>query len=92
MHEPSSKVDERSVTIAWPAISTARSHRSCSSTNRSDATTAAAEPSDVGEHWSLVNGSWIIRADLISSIEYSSWNCAYGLFTECLWFFQPIQA
>src|SRR3954465_9224317 len=28
----------------------------------------------------------------MSSIEYSSWNCAYGLLTECLWFFQPIQA
>ena len=28
----------------------------------------------------------------MSSIEYSSWNWAYGLFTECLWFFQPIQA
>ena len=81
-----------SVTIAWPAISTAWSHRSCSSTNRSEATIAAAEPSDVGEHCSFVSGSWITFAALISSSEYSSWNCAYGLLTECLWFFQPIHA
>ena len=41
---------------------------------------------------SFVSGSWIIRASLISSIVYSSWNCAYGLPVECLWFFHPIQA
>ena len=51
-----------------------------------------AEPSEVGEHWSFVSGSWITFAALMSSSEYSSWNCAYGLFTECLWFFQPIHA
>ena len=28
----------------------------------------------------------------MSSSEYSSWNCAYGLFTECLWFLWPIFA
>ena len=64
------------MTIAWPAISTAWSQRSCSSTKRSEATIAAAAPSEVGEHCSFVSGSWIIRASLISSSEYSSWNCA----------------
>ena len=92
MQRSSSNVLVMSVTIAWPAISIAWSHRSCSSTKRSDATTAAAEPSEVGEHWSFVSGSWITFAALMSSIEYSSWNCAYGLLTECLWFFQPIHA
>ena len=58
----SANVLDRSVTIDWPAISIARSHRSCSSTKRSDATIAAALPSEVGEHCSLVSGSWIIRA------------------------------
>jgi hypothetical protein len=62
------------------------------STKRSDATIAAAEPSEVGEHWSFVSGSWIIRAPLISSRVYSSWNWAKGLLTECLWFFHPIHA
>jgi len=33
-----------------------------------------------------------LRAFIISSIEYSFWNCASGLFTECLWFFQAICA
>ena len=88
----SSKVEGMSVTIAWPTISTAWSPRPCSSTKRSLATIARAEPSEVGEHCSLVSGSWIIFASMMSSSEYSSWNCAYGLFTECLWFFQPIQA
>ena len=88
----SANVDGMSVISAWPAISIAWSQRSWSSTNFSETTTAAADPSEVGEHCSLVSGSWIIRAALISSSVYSVWNCAYGLFTECLWFFQPIQA
>ena len=65
-----------SVTSACPAISTAWSHKSCSSTKRSEAMTAHADPSDVGEHWSLVRGSWMTLAALMSSSEYSSWNCA----------------
>ena len=64
------------MTIAWPTISTACSERSCSSTKRSEATSAAPEPSEVGEHCSLVSGSWIIFEALTSSIEYSSWNWA----------------
>ena len=88
----SSKVSGVSVTIDCATISTARSPRPCSSTKRSLATTAAPEPSEVGEHWSLVSGSWITCAFLMSSSEYSSWNWAKGLFTECLWFFQPIHA
>ena len=72
----SSNVELMSVTIDWPAISTAWSQRSCSSTYFSEATITAAAPSEVGEHWSFVSGSWIIRASLISSSVYSSWNCA----------------
>ena len=67
MQESSSKVELRSVIIAWPTISIAWSQRSCSSTKRSLATIAAAEPSEVGEHCSLVSGSWIIFAASISS-------------------------
>src|SRR5215212_9236638 len=57
---PSSNVDGMSVTSAWPAISIAWSHSPCSSTNRSEAITAQPEPSEVGEHCSLVSGLWII--------------------------------
>ena len=85
-------VDGRSVTTAWPAISTAPPHRACRSTKRSEATIAHAAPSEVGEHCSFVSGSWIMRESLISSSVYSVWNCAYGLLTECLWFLKPIQA
>ena len=63
----SAKVELRSVTIDWPAISIAWSPRPCSSTYRSEATIAQAEPSEVGEHCSLVSGSWIIGAASISS-------------------------
>ena len=76
-----------SVTIAMPTISTAESRRPCSSTKRSLTTRAAAAPSDVGEHCSLVSGSWIMRDASTSSREYSSRNCARGLSTECRWFF-----
>ena len=72
----SSNVEERSVTIDCPTISIASSHSPCSSTNRSDATIAAPAPSEVGEHCSFVNGSWIIGASAISCSEYSVWNCA----------------
>ena len=80
------------MTIACPEISIARLQRSCSSTKRSDASTTAAAPSEVGEHCSFVSGSWIIFASLISCSVYSVWNWAYGLLTECLWFFHPIHA
>ena len=72
--------------IACPTISTAWPARSCDSTNSSEASTAAAEPSEVGEHCNLVRGSEIILAPRMSSRLYSCWNWAYGLFTECLWF------
>lgn len=65
-----------SVVMAWAAISTARSPRSCRSTNRSETTTAAAAPSEVGEHWSLVRGRWTVRAARTSSTVYGSWNWA----------------
>ncbi len=81
-----SKVEVKSVVIACPTISTARPARPCLSTNASLATIAAPDPSEVGEHCSLVSGSEIILAARMSSRVYSSWNCAYGLFTECLWF------
>lgn len=81
-----------SVVMAWAAISTALSPRSWSSTNRSDTTTAAAAPSEVGEHWSLVSGAWMVFAARISSTVYGSWNWAYGLFTECRWFLAPTAA
>ena len=81
-----SKVLAKSVVIACPTISTACPARPCLSTNSSLATIAAPDPSEVGEHCSLVSGSEIIFAARMSSRVYSSWNCAYGLFTECLWF------
>lgn len=80
--------------MACPTISTARAPRSCSSTKRSLASTAAPEPSEVGEHCNLVSpsGSYTILAAVISSSVYTFWNCAYGLFAECRWFFSAIFA
>jgi hypothetical protein len=52
-----SKVEAKSVVIACPTISTARAARSWRSTNASLARIAAPEPSEVGEHCSLVSGS-----------------------------------
>ena len=43
-----------------------RSHRSCSSTKRSEATIAQPAPSEVGEHWSFVSGAKISRDSWIS--------------------------
>ncbi len=82
-----SKVDAKSVVIACPTISTACPARSWLSTKLSRlASTTAPEPSEVGEHCSLVSGSEIIFAARMSSSVYYSWNCANGLLTECLWF------
>ncbi|SHS86794.1 Uncharacterised protein [Mycobacteroides abscessus subsp. abscessus] len=44
------------------------------STNSSLATIAAAAPSEVGEHCSLVSGPTMVREFRMSSNEYSSWN------------------
>jgi hypothetical protein len=52
-------------------------------TKSSDVRIAAPAPSDVGQHWSFVSGSKTIAAFLMSSSEYSCWNCEYGLLTEC---------
>ena len=52
-----SKLDLKSVVMAIPAISTARASSPCSRTKSSDASTAAALPSEVGQHCSLVSGS-----------------------------------
>ncbi len=92
MQEPEAKEASVSVVIDWPTISTALSCSPCRTTNRSDTTSAAAAPSEVGEHWSFVSGAWISLAARISSTEYTSWNCAFGLFAECRWFFAPTAA
>ncbi len=92
MHEPEANDSSVSVVIACATISTALSCRPCRTTNRSETTTAAAAPSDVGEHCSFVSGSWIGFAARISSTVYTSWNCAFGLFAECRWFFAPTAA
>ncbi len=52
----SAKVLSRSVTMACPTISTAWSPSPCFSTKASLAMIAAPEPSEVGEHCSLVTG------------------------------------
>ena len=88
----SSKVLLKSDAIAMPRISTALACSPCLRTKSSLARIAAPAPSEVGQHCSLVSGSQTIGAALICSSEYSSWNWEYGLFTECLWFFQPILA
>jgi hypothetical protein len=76
-----------SVAIAWPTISTAWSRSPCSSTKRSDASTAAAAPDDVGQHCSRVSGSHIIRDSSTSSSVHAAWYWERGLLTECSWFF-----
>ncbi len=88
----SSKELGKSVVMAMPRISTALPASPCRRTKSSLATMAAPAPSEVGQHWSLVSGPYTTGAPRISSSVYSSWNCEYGLFTECLWFFQPIFA
>src|SRR5213593_1213095 len=51
-----------------------------------DISTAAAAPSPVGQHMYSVLGQAMTRAFSTSSSGVSTWYCAYGLFTECLWF------
>ena len=67
MSEPESKLDGKSVFIDMPMISTAWSSRPCERTNSSLARIAAAEPSEVGQHCSLVSGSCTIGDARISS-------------------------
>ena len=73
--EPSN-VEAKSVVIACPTISTAWPASPCSSTNSSRGQHHRPEPSEVGEHCSLVSGSEIIFAAMMSSRLYSSWNWA----------------
>ncbi len=62
-----SKVDAKSVVMAWPTISTAWPASPWLSTKLSEARIAAPDPSEVGEHCSLVSGSEIIRDARMSS-------------------------
>ena len=55
---------------------TAEDMRRAQSAFPSLARIAAPDPSEVGEHCSLVTGSEIIGAFMMSSREYSVWNCA----------------
>src|SRR5207245_8985772 len=81
-----SKVSPVSVTIVWARISIALSWRLCFLTKSSLASTAAPGPSDVGQHWSLVSGSWTIGAASMSSMGSASWTCEEGLLTAGWWF------
>lgn len=64
-----------SVARHCPAIRTAWSLR-CGRASRKAWETRIAEaaPSEVGQHWSIVRGSWIMRDLEICSRVYWSWN------------------
>jgi len=81
-----------SVRIDCPAISTAWPSRPCLRTKSSDATMQHAAPSDVGEHCSLVSGSYTMGDLSTSSSVAGSRNCEYGLLTEWRCDFSPIMA
>ena len=49
-------------------------------------TTAAAAPSEIGEHIGMVRGHTTARAASTSSTVNDFWNCALGLCTEWAWF------
>ena len=66
-----------SVAISIPTISIAWSWRLFLMTNCSDARIAAADPSDVGQHWSFVNGPNTLGDSSISFNVYSFWNWEY---------------
>ena len=63
-----SKSEGASVTRDCPAMTTAFLSR-CGRARRKDSETmiADAAPSDVGQHWSLVRGAWIMGDDSISA-------------------------
>ncbi len=63
----SSKVEGRSVAISMPMISTACSISPCLMAKASETTMAAAEPSEVGQHCSFVNGPYTVGLDMICS-------------------------
>ena len=66
------KVEGRSVAISIPRISTALASSPRSRTKSSEASTAAAPPSEVGQHCSLVSGEWTTGAAWICARLYSS--------------------
>ncbi len=78
--------------MAMPAISTAWASRPWRFTTSSEQRIAAPEPSEVGQHWSLVSGPKICGDSRIWSSVYSSWNWEYGLLVECRWFLWAIFA
>lgn len=65
---------EVSVAISKPTISTAFASNPYLLTKSSLARTAAAAPSDVGQHCSLVRGPNILGEFMICSKVYSTWN------------------
>ena len=71
------KEEGRSVAISMPRICTALASRPLSTTKSSEASTAAAPPSEVGQHCSLVSGEWTMGAACICSRLYSSCNHAH---------------
>jgi hypothetical protein len=89
---PAENVLGKSVAIACATISTARAPSPRSRTKRSLATTAAAAPLDVGHACSNVSGGYSAGDAITSSRLNSFWNCARGLWTECLWFFTAMRA
>jgi hypothetical protein len=77
-----SKVELKSVVISIPIISTARSRRPCFVAKASETKTAAADPSEVGQHWSLVKGPYTGGEARICSSVYSSRNWDFLLYSE----------
>uniref|UniRef100_A0A6B0V479 Uncharacterized protein n=1 Tax=Ixodes ricinus TaxID=34613 RepID=A0A6B0V479_IXORI len=84
--------DGKSVDISRLRISTACPSSLRRRTTSSLTSNAAAAPSDVGQHWSLVSGPNTVGDSRISCKVCSSWNCELGLFTEWRWFFSAILA
>src|SRR5271168_1896623 len=62
------------------------------SRNSCDTITAAAPPSEVGQHCNFVRGSWISWDFIICSRVYSSLNWEYGFLFECSWLTRAISA
>ncbi len=81
-----------SVAIAMPAISTAFPSSRWRRTKSSLATTAAAAPSEVGQHWSRVSGSCTAGDRWTCSSVNASRNWEFGFSTEWRWFFTATRA
>lgn len=77
----------------WPAMRIAWFLRwGLASRKACETRTAAAPPSEVGQHWSFVSGSWISVDFMIWSKVYSSWNWEYGFLALCRWLIRAISA